>query len=400
MEVSVFKHSTRKLGLLLTGMTFLISAICHGQLIPYYKKGVIKLEADPQFGRNENWNLHIRDKRQDLLVLPDGMIYIASVLDHCVRMFDPTGNLIKKFGQQGQGPGDLTNPGSLSVLDKNILVVGEYATLLRISLFKLDGTFMKIIKTKSSCFRPVALSNGKIAYLALHYGPETNNSQDIRKEIIILDIHTGEEFVVDRFDHVFKYRINSRGAMTSDDAFPEEVFLTQTKSGNLVTGSTDRSFLNVFSPSGEKIRTVTLSLDLPKVTRKYIERLREHKIRSYDDRKDKSYYEGLINSFKKSDFFIKPGQDFPFMKEILVDSQGHILVFKFTDCLGKCQEVFQVYSEEGEYLCETVIDNGIYDLDIDYRFKNIVFTSEGIIGLFPRQNSEDMTLRLVKIPIL
>ena len=387
------------MGLLLMGMTLLVFAICHGQLISTYKKGVLKLEADPQFGRNENWDLFIRDNRQDLLVLPDGTIYIASALDHCVRMFDPTGKFIKKFGQQGQGPGDLSNPGSISVLDKNTLVVGEYATLLRISLFKLDGTFMNIIKTKNSCFRPVALSQGKIAYLALHYGPETNNSQDIRKEIKIIDIHSGEEFVVDRFDHVFKYRINSRGAMTSDDAFPEEVFFTQTQSGNLVTGSTDRSFLNVFSPSGEKLQTITLQSDLPKVTKDYIERLREYKIRSYDDRKDKSYYEGLVNALKKSDFFLKPGQDFPFMKEIIVDSQGHILVFKFTDCVGKCQEVFQVYSEEGEYLCETVIDNGIYDLDIDYRFKNIVFTSDSIIGLFPEQDSEDMTLRLVKIPI-
>jgi len=388
------------MGLLLAGMTLLLSAVCHGQLISHYKKGVIKLEADPQFGRSENWDLHIRDERQDLLVLPDGTIYIASALDHCVRMFDPTGKFIKKFGQKGQGPGDLSTPGSLSVLDENILVVGEYATSLRISLFELDGTFMDIIKTKNSCFRPVALSKGKIAYLSLHYGPETNNSQDIRKEITILDIHTGEELLVDRFNHVFKYRTNSRGAATSDDAFPEEVFFAQTKSGNLVTGSTDRSFLNVFSPSGEKLHVISLNLDLPKVTRDYIERLREHKIRSYDDRKDKSYYEGLIDSIQKSDFFIKPGQDFPFMKEIIVDSQGHILVFKFTDCLGKCQEVFQVYSEEGEYLCETVIDSGIYDLNIDSRFKNIIFSSDGIVGLFSQEDSEDMTLRLVKIPIL
>ena len=182
----MLKHPTIKMGLLLTGMILLVSTVSHGQSISYYKKGIIKLGADPQFGRNENWELHIRDERQDLLVLPDGTIYIASALDHCVQMFDPTGKLIKKFGQQGQGPGDLTNPGSLSVLDKNILVVGEYATLSRISLFKLDGTFNDIIKTKNSCFRSVALSNGKIAYLALHYGPETNNSQDIRKDIIIL----------------------------------------------------------------------------------------------------------------------------------------------------------------------------------------------------------------------
>lgn len=393
------RYSIKSSILLLFGAIIFFSYICQGQPLTYYKKGVIKLEADPQFGPYENWDLHFRDQRQDLFVAPDGTIFVASVLDHCVRMFDKNGKFIKKFGQKGQGPGDLTNPGALSVLDENILVVGEYATLLRISLFKLDGTFIKIIKTKNSCFRPMALSKGKIAYLAMHYGPYKENYQDIKKEIIILDINSGEEKVVDRFDHVFKYRVNSRGAMVSDDAFPEEVFFDQTKSGNLVTGSTDRSFLNVFSPSGEKIRSISLKTDLPKVSKDYIERLREEKIRSYDNKKGESYYEGLINSFKKSNFFLEPGQDFPYMKEILVDSEGHILVFKVTDCVGKCQEVFQVYSEEGDYLCETLIDNGSFELTIDLRFKNIVFTSDSIVGLFSPLDSEGMSFQLVKIPI-
>ncbi len=395
----MLRDSLRVSALLLFVAVISLYSISQGQLLPNYKKGMIKLEADPQFGQNEDWDLHIRDQRQNLLVTPDGTIFVASVLDHCVRMFDPSGKFINKFGQKGQGPGDLTNPGKLSVLDESILVVGEHATLLRMSLFKLDGTFMKIIKTKNSCFRPLALSKGKIAYLAQHYGPIKSSSHSIYKEIVILDVNSGEELVVDKFEHVFKFRLNSRGSMLSDDAFPEKVFFAQTKSGNLVTGSTDRSFLSVFLPSGEKIRTIPLKIDLPKVNKDYVERFREYKIRSYDDKKGKSYYEGVINEFKKSTFFLEQGQDFPNMKEILVDSQGHILIFKVTDCLGKCQEVFQVYSEEGDYLCETVIDNGIYDLDVDSKFKNIIFTSDGIIGLFPPQGSDGMSLRLVKIPI-
>lgn len=395
----MFRNSIKVSILLLFGAIVFFPFICEGQLLSYYKKGVIKLEADTQFGPNENWDLHFRDQRQDLFVAPDGTIFVASVLDHCVRLFDPNGKFIKKFGQKGQGPGDLTNPGELSILDENNLVVGEFATLLRISLFKLDGTFVKIIKTKKSCFRPVALSKGKIAYLAMHYGPYKENSQDIKKEILILDVNSGEETVVDRFDHVFKFRVNSRGAMVSDDAFHDEVFFAQSKSGNLVSGSTDKSFLNIFSPTGEKIRSISLKIDHLKVSKDYIERLRDNKIRSYDDKKGESYYEGLINSIKKSSFFLEIGQDFPYMKEILVDSEGHILIFKVMNCVGKCQEVFQVYSEEGDYLCETVIDNGNYDLDIDLRFKNIVFTSDGIIGLFSPQDSSGMSFQLVKIPI-
>ncbi|MCP4221349.1 MAG: hypothetical protein GY765_42380, partial [bacterium] len=79
--------------------------------------------------------------------------------------------------------------------------------------------------------------------------------------------------------------------------------------------------------------------------------------------------------------------------------EGNILVFKITDCQGDCNPVLRVYSPEGEYICETVIDKGQYDFVIDRRFKNIQFTDKGVFGLFQLKGSEDTTLRIVKVAV-
>jgi hypothetical protein len=76
-----------------------------------------------------------------------------------------------------------------------------------------------------------------------------------------------------------------------------------------------------------------------------------------------------------------------------------MLIFKNTDCFGDCLEIFQVYSPEGQYICDVTIEKGIYDFQIDRRFKNIIFTSQAIYGLFPLKDSEDFEMRLVRVNV-
>ncbi|MCP4217974.1 MAG: hypothetical protein GY765_25245 [bacterium] len=52
------------------------------------------------------------------------------------------------------------------------------------------------------------------------------------------------------------------------------------------------------------------------------------------------------------------------------------------------------FSSDGEFVCETRMDKGTYDFDIDRRFKNLTFTNHGIFGLFQLKGSEDTTLRI------
>ncbi|MCK7540845.1 MAG: hypothetical protein MZV63_63120 [Marinilabiliales bacterium] len=78
---------------------------------------------------------------------PTGPLFRTAAADGLVHKFDTTGNLVKTFGRKGQGPGDLQMPGALDVLDEKTLVVND-AGNRRLSLFDLDGNFMKTVKMR------------------------------------------------------------------------------------------------------------------------------------------------------------------------------------------------------------------------------------------------------------
>jgi hypothetical protein len=71
----------------------------------------------------------------------DGRIYVFDSGDCDVKIFDAAGKFMKRFGQRGQGPGELTCPGtSLSMRDTLIVTTSMQST--RVSTFRLDGTLV------------------------------------------------------------------------------------------------------------------------------------------------------------------------------------------------------------------------------------------------------------------
>ena len=63
---------------------------------------------------------------------------------------------------------------------------------------------------------------------------------------------------------------------------------------------------------------------------------------------------------------------YPYYRELMTDSEGNILIFKFRLPWDKeSPNIFQVYSPEGEFVCETSIVNNKYKLEIDQRFRRI-----------------------------
>ena len=376
---------------------FLIVAyFVHARLLDIYKKGLIKLEADPSFGQKMSGDGSIYDTRCDLLRTPDGSFFIAVIPEHCLYKFSAEGKFVGKYGQKGQGPGDLYFPGDLSVLDDHYLVIGEYATLRRISLFDLDGNFAKLLKTDRNALTTVALKDSKIAYITFTYGPMENQTQEFTTILIIKDAKSGEEAVIDEYKAQRKFIRSGRGGLISVDAGFGDMLITPTKDGNLLVGVTISDELKVFSPDGELLRSFQLNMDPVQVTRDYIQRYKDLTIQNAEER---GWGQNQIDAIKKTPYEDMFGKYLPYFKDILVDSEGNILVWKRTGCLGDCNEVFQVYSSEGKYICEVTIDKGIYEVTIDRRFKNIIFADDSVYGLFPLKDNEEAGLQLIRVKL-
>ena len=75
----------------------------------------------------------------DMDVAPDGSrVYVLDQTAAEISVWTPGGDLIRRFGRQGEGPGEFLRPGEVRVLD-NLLQVGD---LRGFSTFSLEGEFV------------------------------------------------------------------------------------------------------------------------------------------------------------------------------------------------------------------------------------------------------------------
>ena len=379
-------------------------------LLSIYKKGEIRIVSDPEFGKetdcsaqtsladryragriilraDEDWTSNLPadqlfESRGDIAVAPDGSVFVSNTTRHTIFKFDRDGKFIKAFGRPGQGPGDLTNPGRLSVLDGKYVVVGESATTRRISLFDLDGTFVKIISTGRYAGRPIALGRGKIAYI--YIGGRMEQAEMVNLEdVVIIDGATGAQKTVIR--HEFKHPLVKIGPRGSTMIWTGTIIMDATRDGGLVVGTTRDARMDLFSADGLKVGTIDTGWKALPVTSEYRARL-------------KSFYQRQAEEQGRKPSTADPvlPDRLEILQNVWTDSEGNILVCKKTECLEGCPLVFRAYSPKGDFLSDFEIAPGPFVLSADWRFRRIALTDRGLFGLLEFINDPDGFLHLVR----
>ena len=346
-----------------------------------YRTGRIVLRVDEDWTSNLPADF-VFEGSGCMAVAPDGSVFVSNSMRHMIYKFDAAGKFVKAFGRPGQGPGDLTHPGRLSILDGKYLVVGEYATNQRISLFDLDGKFVKIIGTGRFTSHPVALRDGKIAYLSLRGRIEQKEMVSIG-EVFIVDWKSGAQKSVVRHEIRNPIERMPRGGIVLASA--GAVILTRTQNGGLVVGTTQTPRLDIFSADGSKLRSLDTGWKAIRITAEYRERYKALQRRRAEEEGEKP-----------------PTKD-PLLPEVLeilqdvwTDSEGNILVCKKSDCLEDCPLFVRVYSPQGDFLCDFELDPGPFILSADWRFKRLVLTASGLYGLLEFKDDPDGFLHLVR----
>lgn len=368
-------------------------------LTDVYKAGPIRLDPDPAFGRSTEWNLLFFNPFCDLALAPDGGLFIASSREHKVFKFDARGNLVKSFGQKGQGPGDLNTPGDLSVLDGKYLVIGEYALANRISLFDLEGKFDRILTTKRGPYRPVALRDGKIAYLVNSYRGQGDEAKVTQSAVIRGIGGPGETVVAEHTFNIGAIMVDPQSSMSFGDGTTGELYVAATLEGNLLVGNSLQTAIEVFSPEGAKLSKVDLGLVPIPVTKDYVKRYKNHMLGEL--KRDSRYAQGQMKEMLKklddASFDHLFAGNLPLYREVLVDAEGNILVFKRTECLGDCPILVRVYSPQGRFVCETEIQEGRFGLAVDPRQKSMAFGRDGLTAMVEVKDAEEYELRVIRV---
>ena len=387
------KMVLRAVPLLLLIFSLLLHGFLYPQLKTLYKSGTIKLEAEKTFASQTDWESLFYDMYKSIVLGPDGSVFISNSRQHTIFKFSPSGKLMARFGRNGQGPGDLYFPHEISVLDEKYLVVGEYATARRISLFDLEGKFKKVLRTPRNCFSPMALKENRIAYLSFM----SKNDKFEEVNVWIRDVTTGKEVSVTSAEFSRRNLIRAKNNYTiSFESHLGELIIARTEDGNLLVGISNTPDIDIYSPQGKRLRSFRLNIKPDPVTSRYIKEFKQAYIDEVSEIKAARPY---IETIKKASFEKGFDRYLPYYRNILVDSDGSILVFNWLDCVTHCLKKFQVYSPEGKFISEVFLDEGKFAVDINHLWQQLLFSSRGIFAYVQLKDSIDISPRLIRVNV-
>lgn len=371
-----------KFFILIIGILFSFNFGISADLVERYKKGEIKIIPDKTYAKSIDWESLLYDRGVYRIAFgPDDSLFLSSPSQNKIFKFDKYGNLILNFGKKGQGPGDFVGPGHISTLDDKMLVVREYALNRRISLFDFNGEFKKLIKTAHPPFQTIGLRNGIIAYRAKR---RIKKNLD-RHMIIFIDSSDNREEIVDSFQ---------LGAKSLIPEFEKQYFLAKTIDSNLLIGKSNEPEVIIYSPNGEKVFSFKLNMERKKFTRELKEEF--YKRMENPEHLTEEMKKIYLRTYKRSNF--KFPEYLPYYEDIKVDSDGNILVFYHKAGSNTKIFKFQVYSPQGDYLC----DSSFNLLDHKTEFGDLsdfYFHKSFLYGLIEMKDAEYYGLRLIRLKL-
>ncbi|MGP8329718.1 MAG: hypothetical protein ACT6FF_05325 [Methanosarcinaceae archaeon] len=379
----------RKLCIKFLLILFFATQLLGNDLTDIYKTGKLILEPDSAFARNNDWDSlfgSTSERRyKNIAVAADGSVFLLAGNE--IYKFNKNGDFLLKFSDGGRHSSKLEGACySIDVVNTKFVVVTQYSQL---HLFNINGKFIRTIKRDYTLRKCIFLNTKKIAVSAW-VGYSGNRAKN---HVAVLDIETEKEIPVTHFMETYKnttisYKFGKGSMMVSNSFRRFRVYIDKTPAGNLVVGYSENPDIVIYSPQGKEISRFQLNYPPILITQQekdeYYQRM---------DANDK-LPDSALAVIKHPAYFPK---NKPYYYDLKVDSDGNILVFKNVKDENHIFQVYQAYSKEGHFICETTIEPKLYQ---NPRTKLLTFHQGALFGLVKLRESHGSKFRLLKVNLL
>lgn len=378
-------------------------------LVDLYKSGGIVIQPDDDFAINTDWET-VFGKRAgeakypqkfftDIAVAGDGSVFAVNGKLYTISKFDENGNFLLKFGGKGKGQGKFQWPcGSIDILDEKYVIVSEY-DCPKIHLFDLNGNFVKTIKTNYSVKDFVALTNNKIGIHGFKRNEKIKRGKDF---VLILNVSTGDEKKLG--EYTIYYAVPDSGQIgITGFGRTKRFFICKTKTGKLIAGFSGIPDIKVYDADGQELNSIHLNYKQlsnefdEKLFRRdaaHIEKIMRKNIPDISEEKIKKNIEEFMSGRRK-DFELNPLK--PFFYDLWTDSDDNLLVLKVTEG-NRFVHKFQVYSLEGEFVCESQLH--LTKGWIHPKKELLTFHDGYLYGLVQKSEGTSGKMRLIRMKLL
>ena len=107
---------------------------------PIYGEDVFSLEEELSIGEAEGREEYMFSEVQSIATDDEERIYVLDYKENNVKVYDKNGEFVKKFGKQGQGPGEFHLPRTVIITNQDEILVQNIRSL---AFFSLEGDFKR-----------------------------------------------------------------------------------------------------------------------------------------------------------------------------------------------------------------------------------------------------------------
>ncbi len=360
------------------------------ELIDVYKTGRITLYPDEDFRSDDEWFESSLEDYTNIVTDNEENIYILDRNQYLILKFNQNGQLIQRY--------DLDIPKSTSVyhhihkldiLDNKYLLIRGYAFIL---VLDLDGQIIKRIEFDYPIYDLTALKDNKVGikgYVQL-------SNMRTKWHIAIVDIESESEIPVTQFiedrskdKESISFQTDNGWLGFSNPRRAPAITINRMTSGNLIVGNSETPDIYIYSIDGKLMNQIKLDYSQQKTND---EETRNFIVSITEQMKRLNAPDSVLRTIESPDFVY---EYMPYYYGIKVDSDDNILVFKYTEEENHTFRVYQVYSKEGKFICETELNNDQFETP---NLRLIYFFNDNLYALI-KPIHED-SIQLIRVDIM
>jgi hypothetical protein len=280
----------------------------------------------------------------------EGNVYICDAKANNIKKFDAQGKYLATIGKAGQGPGDFSMPYQI-VYSNNLIVVLDLGNR-RLCAMSPDGNFLFSKKLPTNLGYPIkmeALSNGNLIMEMEKMFP----AEPERSQLTSLVLLSSEDF--EPLDTVYSHDVWKHkfmqiqgGGVNLPQPYCPSVYWDVGQKGEIVAGFSDDYKISI--------------IDIPKklhstFSRKYV----PLKVTAEDRQ---NFFNALLSvssdgASEKVPEYVVENTKFPKYRpafnNILIDSEGNILVHALTEKDKNSTDSFDVFNPQGDFIASVQI---------------------------------------------
>ncbi len=391
---TIFKRIIRYMIMVLMSSINMIAQNRH--LADLYKTGNIRLIEEYRIDDKKLEKNILFENPRGIAVDNRKNVYITDFSANHIKIFDEKGKFIRIIGQKGQGPGDFSGPGEITINKDRIAVQETFNQ--RISILNMNGEYEKSVffdpDARYGFFKGMkTMPDGRLIIsrelgLPKGFSGLLPVDQDDVIEVLSDDLQN-KKIIYEKKYRASRWYRNPETKSMSRVYFPyyPQVCFDVSMSGIIAIGYSEKYEIEYFDMEHGSIRKIARPYDPIKLEE-----------RDKEEHFNKFVMAVIENNFKKilpkpPEYIIKLTEfpeNLPPYRDIIFDSENNLWVQLYTR--NRTTNIFDIYSPNGEFINQVIVEGAPIDGSITTKINNCFYEN----GLWRIEKDKDGFVSIVK----